>query len=320
MKPTTLPSVLRLGTRGSPLALWQTRWVADALRAHHARLRTDIVVIKTAGDRNRREPLSRLGGKGLFVKDIEDALMQGEIDLAVHSMKDMPTVLPPGLRLGAIPRRADVRDVLISHDGRRLTEVKKPWRIGTGSLRRRAQLLALYPELQVQDIRGNVDTRLRKLRRGEVDGVVLAAIGLWRLGLQEAITEYLPFEVMLPAVGQGALALEVRRDSDIDALIEPLHDIPTGHAVLAERAFLAHLGGGCMVPIAALGQCQGDELHLRGLVSTPRGERMLRQEIRGPAVEAETLGKRLAERLLASGAADILAWESAPDPRRANDA
>jgi hydroxymethylbilane synthase len=311
MKPTTLSSVVRLGTRGSPLALWQTRWVADALRKHYPQLRTDLVVIKTAGDRNRREPLSRLGGKGLFVKDIEDALVQQEIDLAVHSMKDMPTVLPPGLCLGAMPRRADVRDVWVSRDGRRLTEVQEPWRIGTGSLRRQAQLLALHPGIQVQDIRGNVDTRLRKLRRGEVDGVVLAAIGLWRLGLQEAITEYLPFEVMLPAVGQGALALEIRSGSGIGALLEPLHDMPTGYAVLAERAFLAHLGGGCMVPIAALGQCQGDELHLRGLVSTPRGERMLRQEIRGPAVEAETLGRRLAERLLASGAADILAWEDA---------
>lgn len=320
MSPATSPFVVRLGTRGSPLALWQTRWVADALRAHDPRLRTHIVVIKTAGDRNRREPLSRLGGKGLFVKDIEDALLQQEIDLAVHSMKDMPTVLPPGLRFGAIPRREDVRDVFVSRDGRRLTGVREPWRIGTGSLRRQAQLLALHAGLQVEDIRGNVDTRLRKLRRGEVDGVVLAAVGLMRLGLQEAITEYLPFEVMLPAVGQGALALETRIGSEIEALLAPLHDIPTGYAVLAERAFLTHLGGGCMVPIAALGQCQGEELHLRGLVSTPRGERMLRQEIRGPAVEAETLGRRLAKRLLASGAGDLLAWESTRDSIRAKDA
>jgi hydroxymethylbilane synthase len=319
MRPATSSSVLRLGTRGSPLALWQTRWVADALQAHHPRLRTDIVVIKTAGDRNRRDPLSRLGGKGLFVKDIEDALQRQEIDLAVHSMKDMPTVLPPGLRLGAIPCRAEVRDVFVSRDGRRLTEVKEAWRIGTGSLRRQAQLLALHAGLQVQDVRGNVDTRLRKLRQGEVDGLVLAAIGLIRLGLQEAISEYLPVEVMLPAVGQGALALETRIGSWVEALLAPLHDLPTAHAVLAERAFLAYLGGGCMVPIAAFGQCQGEDLHLQGLVSTPRGERMLRQEIHGPASAAETLGQRLAEQLLASGAGDLLPLESRQDARQARD-
>jgi hydroxymethylbilane synthase len=319
MSPATSSSVLRLGTRGSPLALWQTRWVADALRAHHPRLRTDIVVIKTAGDRNRRDPLSRLGGKGLFVKDIEDALQRQEIDLAVHSMKDMPTVLPPGLHLGAIPCRAEVRDVFVSRDGRRLSEVKEAWRIGTGSLRRQAQLLALHAGLQVQDVRGNVDTRLRKLRRGEVDGLVLAAIGLIRLGLQEAISEYLPCEVMLPAVGQGALALETRIGSWVDALLAPLHHLPTGYAIRAERAFLARLGGGCMVPIAAFGQCQGEDLYLQGLVSTPRGERMLRQEIRGPASAAETLGTRLAEQLLASGARDLLPLESGQDAMQARD-
>jgi hydroxymethylbilane synthase len=288
------------------LALWQTRWVADALRAHYPHVRTEIVVIRTAGDRNRRDPLSQLDGKGLFVRDIEEALLHQEIDLAVHSMKDMPTVLPSGLALSVIPRRAEVRDAFVGRDGRRLMEAQTSWRIGTGSRRRQAQLLARHPGVHVQDIRGNVDTRLRKLRQGEVEGVILAAVGLIRLGLQEAITEYLPIDVMLPAVGQGALALETRSGDQIEALLAPLHDMPTAHAVRAERAFLAHLGGGCMVPIAALGQCEGETLHLQGLVSTPRGEHMLRQDIRGPADMAETLGRRLAEQLLASGAAALL--------------
>src|SRR2546423_11510705 len=175
---------VRVGTRGSPLALWQARWVADALRRHHPGLTTELVVIRTAGDRNRRDPLPRLGGKGLFVKEIEDALLRQEIELAVHSMKDMPTTLPPGLHLSAVPLRDDVRDAFVGREGHRLLDTPARWRIGTSSLRRRAQLLAWRPDLQVQDIRGNVDTRLRKMRQGEVDGVVVAAAGMCRLGLQ----------------------------------------------------------------------------------------------------------------------------------------
>ena len=306
MRTTPSPRLVRLGTRGSALALWQTRWVAEALRAHHPGLRTENVIIRTAGDRNRRDPLSQLDGKGLFVKDIEEALGRREIDLAVHSMKDMPTELPPGFHFGAMPRRAEVRDAFVGRAGCRLTTSQEPWRIGTGSLRRQAQLLAMNATLHMQDIRGNVDTRLRKMHQGEVDGVVLAAVGLIRLGLQRHITEFLPFEVMLPAVGQGALALETREGDEVDALLAPLHDAPTAYAVTAERAFLAHLGGGCMVPIAAFGQCREGRLHLQGLVSTPRGERMMRQEIHGQAQEAEVLGKRLALQLLASGAGELL--------------
>ena len=192
-EPMALPSRhVRLGTRGSPMALWQARWVAAALRTHHPGLTTEIVMIRTAGDRNRHDPLSRIGGKGLFVKDIEEALLRQEIELAVHSMKDMPTTLPPGLHLSAVPPRDDVRDAFVGRDGRRLTAAPEAWRIGTSSLRRRAQLLVLHRHLQVQDIRGNVDTRLRKMRQGEVDGVVVAAAGMYRLGLQAEITEYLP--------------------------------------------------------------------------------------------------------------------------------
>jgi hydroxymethylbilane synthase len=310
MSTTTLPDTVRLGTRGSPLALWQTRWVADALQRHHSGLQTEVVIIRTAGDRNRRDPLSVLGGKGIFVRDIETALLRRDIDLAVHSLKDMPTVLPSGLYLGAIPARGDVRDAFVSRDGRRLTEAPGAWRIGTGSLRRQAQLLAWHGDIQVQDIRGNVDTRLRKMRQGEVDGLVLAAAGLVRLDMQDAVTEYLPFEVMLPAVGQGALAVEARQGEWSDALLAPLHDEATALAVTAERAFLAHLSGGCMVPIAAFGQCQSDVLHVQGLVSSPRGERMLRQDIRGSQGDAEALGKELAELMLNHGARELLAQVS----------
>jgi len=298
---------VRLGTRGSPMALWQARWVADALRRHHPGLSTELVVIRTAGDRNRRDPLPRIGGKGLFVKEIEDALWRQEIELAVHSMKDVPTTLPSGLHLSAVPPRDDVRDAFVGRDGQRLLDAPRGWRIGTSSLRRRAQLLARRPDLQVQDIRGNVDTRLRKMRQGEVDGVVVAAAGMYRLGLQQEITELLPIEVMLPAVGQGALGLETVAGHWIDALLQALHDPPTASAVAAERAFLWHLGGGCTVPIAALAQCQGAELHVRGLVSTPDGAHSLHQEICGPVQEAVQLGERLAVQMRAQGAETILA-------------
>lgn len=298
---------VRLGTRGSPMALWQARWVAESLRTYHPGLTTELVVIRTAGDRNRQDPLPRIGGKGLFVKDIEDALLRQEIELAVHSMKDVPTTLPPGLHLSAVPPRDEVRDAFVGRDGQRLTDAPGPWRIGTSSLRRRAQLLALYPEFRVQDIRGNVDTRLRKMRQGEVDGVVVAAAGMFRLGLQAEITEFLPIEIMLPAAGQGALGIETLAGHWIDDLLQPLHDPNTAIAVAAERAFLWHLGGGCAVPIAALAQCQGAELYMQGLVSTPDGSQLLRQELRGSVQESAQLGERLAVQMRASGAGAILA-------------
>src|SRR5215471_1698388 len=297
---------VRLGTRGSPMALWQARWVADALRQHHPGLTTELVVISTAGDRNRQDPLPRIGGKGLFVKEIEDALWHQEIELAVHSMKDVPTTLPPGLHLSAVPPRDDVRDAFVGRAGHLLVDAPRGWRIGTSSLRRRAQLLARRPDLQVQDIRGNVDTRLRKMRQGEVDGIVVAAAGMGRLGLQEEITEILSIEAMLPAVGQGALGIETVAGHWIDGLLQALHDSPTAQAVAAERAFLWHLGGGCTVPIAAFAQCQGATLHLRGLVSTPDGSRILRQEICGPVPEAAQLGERLAVQMRAQGADALL--------------
>jgi hydroxymethylbilane synthase len=293
------------------MALWQARWVAAALLQQHPGLTTELVVIRTAGDKNRHDPLPRIGGKGLFVKDIEDALLRQEIDLAVHSMKDVPTTLPPGLHVSAVPPRDDVRDAFVGRAGRHLTDAPRlseapgPWRIGTSSLRRRAQLLVLYPQLQVQDIRGNVDTRLRKMRQGEVDGIVVAAAGMCRLGLQAEITELLPVDVMLPAAGQGALGIETLAGHWVDALLQPLHDPITAAAVAAERAFLWHLGA-CTVPIAALAQCQGAELYMQGLVSTPDGSQSLRQELRGPVQEPAQLGERLAAQMRASGAGALL--------------
>lgn len=299
-------TVVRIGTRGSPLALWQANWVATALQRHHARLQTEIVVIRTEGDRNRHDPLPQIGGKGLFVKDIEEALLRGEIEVAVHSMKDMPTDLPDGLHISAVPPRAEVRDAFVGKDGRRLTQIDGPRRIGTSSLRRQAQLRAFSGMLQVCDLRGNVDTRLRKLRQGDVDGVVLAAAGLERLGLASEITELLPIDVMLPPAGQGALALETVAGHWVDALLAPLNDSATASAVAAERAVLQYLGGGCSVPIAVLSQCQNEHLHVQALVSSPDGSRALRREISGPVDQAVALGERLAAQLHADGAGDIL--------------
>lgn len=301
-----MTGTLRIGTRGSPLARWQAEHVAERLRTAHPGLAVELRVVKTTGDKVLDVPLAKIGGKGLFIKEIEEALVRQEIELAVHSMKDVPTTLPPGLHLSAVPRRDDVRDAFVGRDGHRLLEARGPRRIGTSSLRRRSQLLALQPELQVQDIRGNVDTRLRKLRQGEVDGLVVAAAGMFRLGLEKEITEFLPVAVMLPAAGQGALGLETVAGHWIDGLLQALHDAATASAVTAERAFLWHLGGGCTVPIAALAQCQGAELHLQGLLSTPDGTHILRQEIRGTVQEAAQLGERLAVQMRAQGADAIL--------------
>jgi hydroxymethylbilane synthase len=298
--------LVRLGSRGSPLALWQTRTIAKALQAHHADLRTEIVIIRTEGDRNRQDPLSKIGGRGVFVREIEAALLRCDIDIAVHSLKDMPTAQPPELHFPVVPARGEARDAYVSRDGEPLTAERGGLRVGTGSLRRRAQLLAVHERLELHEVRGNVDTRLRKMREGEVDGLVLAAAGLIRLGREAEITEYLPMDVMLPAVGQGALGVQTRCGDAVEMLLAPLHDAATGWAVTAERAFLAHLGGGCMVPIAAFGECRGTRVYLQGLVSSPRGEQVLRHRIDGPCEQAVSLGQELAEILLGSGAGDIL--------------
>lgn len=297
---------LVVATRKSPLALWQANHVAQALR-ETAGCEVELLPLVTQGDRILDAPLARIGGKGLFVKEIEEALLEGRADLAVHSLKDVPTVLPPGLVLGAILEREDPRDALCAPRHQRLDALPQGARVGTSSLRRRAQLLARRPDLEVVEIRGNVGTRLSKLE-GEVDAVILARAGLVRLGLEERITETIPAEVMLPAVGQGALAVEIREDDETTKrLLERLEHPETRDAVRAERALLARLEGGCQIPLAAHAVVEGARLRLEARVAQPDGSRLLVAEAEGEREQAEAIGVRAAEELLAQGADEILA-------------
>jgi hydroxymethylbilane synthase len=305
---------LRLGTRGSPLALAQSRWVATQISGRHPEVRVELVIIKTSGDKIHDIPLAQVGGKGLFIKEIEEALASGQVDLAVHSLKDMPAVVPPGLVLGAVPPREDWRDVLISERYTSLAEIPAGGRLGTGSLRRRAQLLHLRPDLNIVALRGNVDTRLKKMAALKLDGLILAAAGLNRLGLAEVKRTVLSESDMLPAVGQGALGLEVRRgDRRVQELIACLDDPGTHVAVTGERAFLARLEGGCVVPVAAYGRVEGDFLLLEALISDLEGRRYLRDRLRGPVADAAFMGGRLADQLLNRGGREILAELEALD-------
>jgi hydroxymethylbilane synthase len=282
--------------------LWQANYVKARLEAIGEECR--IEVIKTTGDLVTSVPMKQVGSKGIFTKEIEDALIEQRIDLAVHSLKDLPTVLPDGLEITSTPERQDVRDVLI---GRSLAALAAGSRVGTGSLRRIAQLRALRPDLQIESIRGNVDTRIRKLDEGQYDAIVLAAAGLKRLGLADRITEYLPVESMCPAVGQGALAIETRNDRGPGVRASrKLDDPDTRAAITAERTVLAKLGGGCDVPIGAYGTVSGDSLHLRAIVISPDGVRVVREELSGSSANACALGAAMAEKLLASGAGAIL--------------
>jgi hydroxymethylbilane synthase len=295
---------IRIGTRGSALALRQTAWVRERIAQRHPDLHIDVVRIKTAGDRITDVPLAQVGGKGLFVKEIEEALLRGEIDLAVHSMKDVPSELPPGLHLGAVTEREDPRDVLISQEGRRLRQLSPQARIGTSSLRRGAQLLGINPRWEIVPLRGNLDTRIKKLEKGGLDAVIVAAAGVRRMGLDDKITEYLSPEVMLPAVGQGALGIECPEEGEINALIAFLSHSESAMAVAGERAFLRRLGGGCQVPIAAYGQVQGGGFFMRGLVARLDGSHLFRAQAQG--ADPEGVGKQLAEDLLDQGAAEVL--------------
>lgn len=300
-------TTLRMGSRGSPLALAQSREVAAALEAAHPGLRVDLTVIRTSGDRIQDVPLATVGGKGLFVKEIEESLLAGRIELAVHSMKDLPALLPPGLALGAITAREEGGDVLVAREARSLEDLPPGARVGTSSLRRQAQLLHRRPDLCMVPLRGNVDTRLRRLTEGTLDAIVVAAAGLKRLGVKPAGAIPLPLEVSLPAPGQGALGLEIREaDRATAAVVAVLEDGASRIAVTAERAFLRRLGGSCNVPIAAYGTVRGDLLTLTGLVASPDGKALVRDTLPGAAREAESLGTALAERLLAQGADRIL--------------
>jgi hydroxymethylbilane synthase len=295
-----------IGTRSSKLALWQAEWVAVSLRRIHPDLEVIIQHITTKGDVVADVPLPKIGDKGLFTREIETALLAGQIHLAVHSLKDLPTELPSGLAIGAITAREDARDVLISRHGVGLDDLPRGARIGTSSLRRGAQLAAHRPEAQIVNLRGNVDTRLRKAATDDYDAIVLAAAGVLRLGLADRIVEYLPIGVMLPAVGQGAMAVEARQDdADTLALVADLDHAPTRAATDAERAFLRALGGGCHVPIAAYGETHGDALRLRGLIASLDGQRIVRGEVVSSVSEAGAAGRELAERLLAQGGQEI---------------
>ena len=302
--------MIRIGTRGSALAIAQTGWVKQRLEEKHSGLRVEIVTIKTSGDRFLNTPIKAIGGKGIFVKEIEEALLRREIDLAVHSMKDLPTEIADGLTIAAVPEREDSRDVLVSGVDTLFEHLPAGARIGTGSLRRRAQLLHCRSELSVQSIRGNVDTRLRKLDQGEFDALVMAAAGLKRLGLESRIGEYLPDAICLGAVAQGALALESRDNDPVIASVAFLHDPPTALEIMAERSFLRRLGGGCQIPVGARAWIDGNRLRLMGVVADPDGRRLFREEMESPAEQAERLGQTLAERLLALGADEVLGAES----------
>ncbi len=289
------------------MALAQSRQVANKLKEHHPQISIELVIIKTMGDKLKDVPLAKVGGKGLFIKEIEEALLAGEVDLAVHSLKDMPAEMPAGCILGAVPRREDWRDAFISNTYNSLAEIPPGGRVGTGSLRRRVQILHRRPDLEVVHLRGNVDTRLRKMTEQGLDAILLAAAGLKRLGLSHIPRSFLSAEEMLPAISQGALGLEIReQDREMSELLACLDDPPSRIAVTAERAFLERLEGGCLVPVAALGTFDGEHLSLEALISDLDGRIVLRERAAGPAGEAANLGRGLAERLLDLGGREIL--------------
>ncbi len=297
-----------IGTRGSLLARWQAAFVARSLRAAHPDLVVEEKIIVTEGDRLSSGPLWNAGGKGLWVKEIEAALLAGEIDIAVHSMKDVPGELAAGLALVAIPPRADVRDAVVSRSGSGLDGLPKSARIGTTSLRRACQLKAIRPDFEIEILRGNLDTRLRKVADGAVDAAILACAGLDRLEFAGRITERLPIERMLPAVGQGALAIEARsHDERVRGLAKVLDDAGTALAVTAERTFLTRLGATCRTPVAGYARLEGAQVVMLGLVGRPDGSELIADRIGGQASQAAELGVKLADALLARGAGAILA-------------
>lgn len=304
---TTSRTDLRIATRGSPLALWQAGHVAAKLETLHAGLKVELVTMKTSGDKILDTPLAKIGGKGLFVKELESGLLDGRADLAVHSLKDVPVDFPPGLTLAIVMEREDPRDAFVSNRYTRLSEMPAGSRVGTSSLRRQTQVREQHPQLQVEWLRGNVNTRLAKLDAGEYDAIILAVVGLQRLGMADRIAAALEPEECLPAIGQGVLGIEIRSDDDeLRDLLEPLAHAPTALRVSAERALNATLNGGCQVPIAGYAELDGDSLHLRGLVGEPDGSKILRAETRGASSQAHQLGVDLAHDLLGMGADQIL--------------
>lgn len=299
---------LKIATRKSPLALWQANFVKDRLEALYPELQVELVPMSTQGDKILDTPLAKVGGKGLFVKELETAMLEGRADIAVHSMKDVPVEFPEGLGLHTICEREDPRDAFVSNRFGQIDKLPQGAVVGTSSLRRQCQLRAARPDLVIRDLRGNVNTRLAKLDAGEYDAIILAAAGLKRLEMAHRITAFIEPEQSLPANGQGAVGIECRLDDhELHALLAPLEHPETRIRVLTERAMNRALQGGCQVPIGAYALVQGEEVWLRGLVGSPDGSRVIRDEIRGPLADGEALGHTLAQRLLADGADVILA-------------
>lgn len=300
-------SRLRIGTRGSKLALWQAEHVANTLKKMVPGLQVDLVVMKTQGDKILDVALSRIGDKGLFTKEIEIALIEHKVDLAVHSMKDLPSVLEPGLCLGAVLQRENPQDVLLSSRGYAFKDLPHKAVVGTSSLRRIAQIKARRPDIEIAELRGNVDTRIRKMEEEGLDGIILAMAGVKRLGYQHHVTDCLSQELILPAVGQGAIGVEIRAgDCATQQLVHLIDDTDARYEVEAERAFLKVLEGGCQVPVGSLARVAGPYIALQGLIASVDGQQVYRGQIQGIKVEGEQLGRDLARQLLARGGAEVL--------------
>ena len=299
--------IVKLGTRGSMLALWQANHIKERIEKNSPDVTVELVKIKTTGDKILDVPLAKVGGKALFVKEIEEALIDMNVDLAVHSMKDVPTVIPKGLKIAVATEREDPRDALVSPKGRKFADLADGALIGTSSLRRQAQVLNLRPDLRIEGLRGNLDTRLRKVSEGAFDAIILAVAGLKRMRWDDRITEYLDPTLMIPAVGQGALGIEVREgDAKTQELIAFLNHMQTAAAVSGERAFLEKLEGGCQVPIGAHGIVDGENITIAGFVASIDGKGVIRGEVSGLKTESVKLGRDLAQDLLSRGAGDIL--------------
>ena len=300
-------SKVTIGSRGSPLALWQANWVKDLLLGHHSDLAVDIKIIKTSGDRIQDVPLAKIGGKGLFVKEIEEGLLKREVDFAVHSMKDMPIIFPVNLCIACVTKRENPFDALISRNDIKLDDLPKGAKIGTGSLRRMSQLLYYRPDLNLVPLRGNLETRLKKLETEGLDAIILAAAGLIRLGWNNCITEIIPPEILLPAMGQGAVGIETRKnDVDNQILLADMDDEQTHYALDAERALVSQLEGGCNVPIGSFATLNGDQITLRGLVASLDGKTMYKKELTDLKTNAVALGRRMGDELIEMGADRIM--------------
>ena len=300
-------SKVTIGSRGSPLALWQANWVKDLLLGQHSDLTVDIKIIKTSGDRIQDVPLAKIGGKGLFVKEIEEGLLKREVDFAVHSMKDMPIIFPVNLCIACVTKRENPFDALISRNDIKLDDLPKRAKIGTGSLRRMSQLLYYRPDLNLVPLRGNLETRLKKLETEGLDAIILAAAGLIRLGWKDCITEIIPPEILLPAMGQGAVGIETRKnDVDNQILLADMDDEQTHYALDAERALVSQLEGGCNVPIGSFATLNGDQITLRGLVASLDGKTMYKKELTDLKTNAVALGRRMGDELIEMGADRIM--------------